>query len=438
MENGYHESAGDLAQRYPGQKGSYLSYPYPCLSNSLNSLILLCLIPILTFFLYSLYPVGSANAFLAQAVKRAITLEIENRFGSVIVELQGSNPDIHYRATNPAGSVLLSEIQIARTDDADRIICQPSQSKMINLHVTAKIGMPVKIKTSAGDVLVKGWGSDLTIETDSGSVFLQVPLSELTIEFEWIGGKARYSGPPEIRMTRKKEERVIDENGQKKKIAVTRMSGKLGTLPPTVIVSGNLSLPAISINAKTRGGAISIAPMNMIDIISKLPPMPPPVKNTTNAVEKLLNRNRADKGAAPSPSLSRRPGQTSQSSVTEGSDADVVKIETLLVNLPVNATDRMGRRIGGLTAKDFEVYEDGVLQEITHFSPETAPFNLVLLLDLSGSTMLKTDLIKQATLKFIDIAKPEDRIAIIGFANDVEVISHLTGDREALRTAISN
>jgi VWFA-related protein len=116
---------------------------------------------------------------------------------------------------------------------------------------------------------------------------------------------------------------------------------------------------------------------------------------------------------------------------------DVVQLESPLVNLNASVTDAEGKVIGGLRVEDFTVTEDGVKQPITHFATETTPFNLVLLLDVSGSTRGKIGLIKQAARRFLDLMRPSDKIAILLFARDVEVIAHLTSDRDALRQALA-
>ena len=66
---------------------------------------------------------------------------------------------------------------------------------------------------------------------------------------------------------------------------------------------------------------------------------------------------------------------------------DVVRTETNLVQLNVGVVDPQGRAITSLSQNDFTVYEDGVKQRILHFEPVEAPFSLVLLLDVSGSTV---------------------------------------------------
>ncbi|MDX6444600.1 MAG: hypothetical protein QOH71_1674 [Blastocatellia bacterium] len=60
------------------------------------------------------------------------------------------------------------------------------------------------------------------------------------------------------------------------------------------------------------------------------------------------------------------------------------------------------------------------------------PFDLVLLIDLSGSTSDKRDLIRKSTQRFIEAARPSDRLAIVTFADTTEVVSPLTSDRARL------
>ena len=117
-------------------------------------------------------------------------------------------------------------------------------------------------------------------------------------------------------------------------------------------------------------------------------------------------------------------------------DEPLVKLETQLVNLNVSVMDRHGKAVSGLTLKDFIVSEEDDAQQITFFSPEQAPFNLVLLMDMSGSVRNKLDLIKEAALHFLDVIGPEDRVAVVTFTTDVQVVSPLTGDRDALRERV--
>jgi VWFA-related protein len=92
-----------------------------------------------------------------------------------------------------------------------------------------------------------------------------------------------------------------------------------------------------------------------------------------------------------------------------------VRIETRLVNLNVKAMDRAGQPITNLKQEDFGIYEDGVKQDVTHFKPVTAPVNVVMMLDLSGSTQKKRKAMKAAAIRFIDAMPAGDKIAMVGF-----------------------
>ena len=91
----------------------------------------------------------------------------------------------------------------------------------------------------------------------------------------------------------------------------------------------------------------------------------------------------------------------------------------------------------GLLEGDFKLYEDGQPQQVTHFESANAPFNLVLLIDLSLSTQDKIALIRDAALQFVAATRPSDRIGIVTFTHDAVIVSPLTSDRAALRQRIN-
>ena len=111
---------------------------------------------------------------------------------------------------------------------------------------------------------------------------------------------------------------------------------------------------------------------------------------------------------------------------------------TSLARVQARVTDRTGRAISGLTAKDFTVTEGGVERAVRDVSPTTAPFNLVLLLDVSGSVEERIDFIRKAALAFLNTAGPQDRIAIVSFRDDVQLVSEFTSDRRVLTERIKD
>jgi VWFA-related protein len=123
---------------------------------------------------------------------------------------------------------------------------------------------------------------------------------------------------------------------------------------------------------------------------------------------------------------------------TEVDPGDVIRTETNLVSLNVSVfNNKLKTFVGSLTKEDFRVLENGEEQAVSYFASTDVPFDLVLLVDLSGSTNDKRDLIKQSTLRFIEAARPRDRLAIVTFSYLPEVISPLTLDRAELAASVA-
>jgi VWFA-related protein len=133
----------------------------------------------------------------------------------------------------------------------------------------------------------------------------------------------------------------------------------------------------------------------------------------------------------------RRPTPQPAETPQEVGEDEVVRVESDLVTANVSVVDRAsGRGLTGLAAGDFRVFEDGVEQHIEHFESAEAPFDLLLLLDLSGSTARVTDTIRAAARRFVAATRSQDRVAIVTFAGEQSVVSPPTSDRTALYAAI--
>lgn len=118
---------------------------------------------------------------------------------------------------------------------------------------------------------------------------------------------------------------------------------------------------------------------------------------------------------------------------------NVIKFETNLVSLNVSVfNSKLKTFVGSLTKDDFRVLENKEEQTVTYFASTDVPFDLVLLVDWSGSTRDKRDLIKESTLRFIKAARKTDRLAIVTFSETANVISPLTLDRAQLAASAKN
>ncbi len=132
---------------------------------------------------------------------------------------------------------------------------------------------------------------------------------------------------------------------------------------------------------------------------------------------------------------------------TKSGNDEVISVRTDLVDVPVAVTDAKGTPIKDLKAANFVVFEDGVKQTVTEFTSATAPFEVALLLDTSGSARNDLAMIRSAASSFINSLRPGDRVAIVGFdmvrtdvgsTPTIDVLLPLTSDRRALNNGLSN
>jgi Ca-activated chloride channel family protein len=120
----------------------------------------------------------------------------------------------------------------------------------------------------------------------------------------------------------------------------------------------------------------------------------------------------------------------------EVGENDVVRVNTTLVTIPVSVMDRNGRFIPDLTQQEFRIYEDGVEHEVAYFASVEKPFTLALVIDTSGSTRFRLEEIQDAAIAFINQLRPDDRVIIVSFDEEVRVLAEATNNRNVLRDAI--
>jgi len=111
-------------------------------------------------------------------------------------------------------------------------------------------------------------------------------------------------------------------------------------------------------------------------------------------------------------------------------DSDLVDLKVSVLGFPPNNPPPL------LAPKDFLVLEDGVPQEITFFAAADAPFDLILLLDLSGSNSKNLKMIRSSAKRFVDAARDVDRIALVTFTDQPALYSTFSLDRKKLKKTI--
>jgi len=107
-----------------------------------------------------------------------------------------------------------------------------------------------------------------------------------------------------------------------------------------------------------------------------------------------------------------------------------------LVALSVVVTDSRDKFVSGLSSADFNVFEDGVPQEVSFFSATPVPMDLALLLDTSASMVDKMTVVHEAATGFVSSARPGDRVTVVDIKDGVKVLHPLDEDLEGARASI--
>jgi Ca-activated chloride channel family protein len=107
-----------------------------------------------------------------------------------------------------------------------------------------------------------------------------------------------------------------------------------------------------------------------------------------------------------------------------------------LVSLNVTVTDGTTRYVTDLTTDDFNVFEDGVKQDVTFFSRTNLPIALALLLDTSASMESKLPTAQEAAIGFARRLRTQDLAEVIDFDSRVVVLQPFTNGAGELEQAI--
>lgn len=369
--------------------------------------------------------VPAASSANAQSFTREIetpetvSLSVKNRHGRVSViaseELQkklvleasstGSPVDsTDVPTTVKGGSV---EIEVRDRGERDRI----------DLVVRIPVRSKVTVEGEAGAVDVIGNLESASVRTNTGTIHADVPLEALKFNFLWSASRPRYLSDvqlPDVKEKAAGNYTVSGKLGEEKPDKEQRIELKFQTQRGVVLLNVDPNMVPSDLRERPLTEAaraiVRSGDDQLIDAIRKVSPklfgdfaktLPPPQREPT------LGRRHA-------------PGQV------------VSSVAPQLLRFNASVTDRNGRAIGGLKESDFSVYEEGVERRVTNVVPTQEPFNLVLMLDVSGSVEDRIDFIRKAARDFLNTASPQDRIAIISFRDDIQVISNFSTDRRML------
>jgi len=272
----------------------------------------------------------------------------------------------------------------------------------VDLHLLVPADVQVAARSRSGTITVRGVGRGITAETDSGDIRCGLPAgADADVSLRSLTGMVEARLPLEF----------------------------FGT-PQQGLLDGRLGRGGVPVLARTRAGRVTVfaddpdRAARQTDAKAGGAPAGPA---HTPAAADMSPTEREIPSAAPA-----------AGPAAVGAGGYRLSVSTRLVTLNVQAADDKGAVVTDLVREDFRVLDNGAEQPIVYFEPQTAPLNLLLLLDLSGSTKDKTKVIKQAAARFVDMLNPADRVAVAAFTSRYMLVSGFSENRRLIRQRIDD
>jgi VWFA-related protein len=347
-----------------------------------------------------------------------VEITVHNTAGRVSINSDKANEKVTVTANSPDGFVRESDLTMTAVGNKISIIlAQKSSKRRIDLTIEAPAGTKIKVTSDSGSVDILGSPLFAEVTTDTGTIHADVPLDAVRLNWHWTSSSPRLF--TDVTLPKAKE----------KARGIFELKTKLGNEDAE---RDN----RIELNFSTGRGIIllNVDPDKVPRDLRERPLTEAARAIIRSGETSLVNALRL---AAPKLfgdyAKTLPPPRTAPSFVERKEAPQVASyVGPHLARVNVNVTDRHGREVAGLTAGDFTLWENGEPRVITGVTPANEPFNLVLLLDVSGSVSERIDFIRKAARNFLDTVSRQDRIAIVSFRDDVQLISDFTTDRRYL------
>ena len=348
-----------------------------------------------------------------------ISLTVKNRDGRVtVIASEEFQKKAKVEARSAGAMVLESDVAAKASGNKLEVdVRQRGEKDRIDVVIRIPIRSKVEVESTAGAVSVVGNLESAVVKTDTGTIHADVPLEALKYDFVWEASKPRYMSDVEL-------EQVKERAG-----GWFRLSGKLGE-------KDTKKEERVALNFHTQRGVVLL---NVDPTMAPADLRERPLTEAARAIMRGGDPQLMEAIRKVSPKMfgdyaRTLPPPDREPTLTRGSPPGqiVSTVAPQMLRFNASITDRNGRAIPGMRATDFTVFENGIERKITNVSPANEPFNLVLLLDVSGSVEERMDFIRKAARDFLRTVSPQDRIAIISFRDDIQIISDFTTDRALL------
>ncbi len=407
----------------------------------------LSIISILLLLLGGMTAAGQVSVRREFSLKSEGTVEVINRSGRV--EISAAKPEgdeILGAAVIGATSdkpIAESDLRVEPAGNRMRIEVMPSAQGRVDLTVTVPERTRVRVETADGQVLISGDIARADVRTETGTIATDIPTDGLKYDLQWTASRPRILSDIEL-------EDVKERSGGKFSIkGKTKEEEKPEPTPtPTPEAEGDSvsdvkpakakkSSKGIELNFSTGRGIMLInVPQNEVSSDLRERPLTNAAKAIIRSGDSILME--AIRRASPKyfgdyartlPPLKLEPGFSDRQAGPENPNAELKRVL-------VSVTDAGNRAIPDLAAADFEVTENNDTRDVVAMQPVTAPFNLVLLLDVSGSVDNYVNFIRKAARNFINTVGPDDRVSVVLFNEDTKVLSDFTSDKGRLSESL--
>jgi len=384
-------------------------------------------------------------------------LIVRNRTGRVsVIASDDEKSKASLQATSAGAPVAPGDITIS----GNQIVVR-ERPQRIDLTVRVAKRSRVRIESDSGMVDIIGDLEEAEVSTDTGTIHADVPLDALKFKFAWESSRPRFMSDVELPrvkegragafsisgelgpdVKRKKEKKKKEKPSEPGETADGQTDGKESA---DKNADGSDQAAAEKPPEKQQLVHLNFTTQRGVILLNIDPSMAPndlrerPLTEAAKAIVRSGDGPLRDAIRKISPkwfgdyARSLPAPQREPSLVAPRKPGEVVTaVSPQLMRVNASVTDRNGRAIAGMRDADFVVYEDGSERRIVNVTPASEPFNLVLMLDVSGSVEERIDFIRKAARDFLRTASPQDRISIISFNEDIRVISNFTTDRSLL------
>jgi len=144
----------------------------------------------------------------------------------------------------------------------------------------------------------------------------------------------------------------------------------------------------------------------------------------------------AVRAQAPSGPIPPKPGVAVQQAPK---DMPKVKVQVTLVNTPVTVRDARGGMVHNLEQRDFQITDNGVAQQISHFDLGGDPISLVILLETSARIEPLVPQMRKTGILFTQtVMGPNGEAAVVGFNDSVDKLQDFTSNSDAIENTVAH